>query len=126
MSAKYKLAAALLLSGVCAQAQFMLTKEQMIAYTAQNPYDRFPDGRPKAPDELLKKVKDLVIEEAYGAVKAKGFPNQFAGDWKILNPGKRLVGRAFTVQFMPARPDVAEGMQEDATKRGLGRLRNQT
>jgi 4-hydroxy-4-methyl-2-oxoglutarate aldolase len=42
-------------------------------------------------------VKGLVIEEAYGAVKSKGFPNQFAGDWKILHPGKRLVGRAFTL-----------------------------
>ena len=126
MSAKYKLAAALLLTGVCAQAQFVLTKEQMIAYTAQNPYERFPDGRPKVPDELLEKVKGLVTEEAYGVVKGKGFPNQFAGDWKILQPGKRLVGRAFTVQFMPTRPDVSEAMQAEATKRGIGRLRNQT
>ena len=27
---------------------------------------------------------------------------------------------------MPTRPDVAEGMQAEATKRGIGRLRNQT
>jgi 4-hydroxy-4-methyl-2-oxoglutarate aldolase len=113
---------------VCAHGQFVLTKEQMIAYTAQNSFDRFPDGRPKVPDELLEKVKSLLIEEAYGVVRGKGFPNQFAGDWKILNvtPTKKLVGRAFTVQFMPLRPDVAEGMQAEATKRGLGRLRNQT
>lgn len=107
-------------------AQYMLTKDQMIAYTSPNPYERFPDGRPKVPDELLEKVKGLVIEEAYGAVRSKGFQNQFAGDWKILNPGKKLVGRAFTVQFMPARPDVADAMQAEATKKGLGRLRNQT
>jgi regulator of RNase E activity RraA len=123
----------------------MLTKEQMIAYTAKNPYDRFADGRPKVPDDLLAQVKGLVIEEAWGAVRsgcsgggrgggaaaaaAAGpgcFPNQFSGDWKILNPGKKLVGRAFTVQFMPTRPDVAEGMQAEAEKKGLGRLRNQT
>ncbi len=109
-----------------ANAQFILTKEQMIAYTAQNPFDRFPDGRPKVPDELLNRVKGLVVEEAYGAVRGKGFPNQFAGDWRILNPGTKLVGRAFTVQFMPTRPDVAEAMQAEATKRGIGRLRNQT
>src|SRR5262245_43800580 len=102
------LAIALLVIPIVSRGQFMLTKEQMIAYTAQNPYERFADGRPKVPDDLLRKVKGLVIEEAYGAVKAKGFPNQFAGDWKILNSGKRLVGRVFTVQFMPARPDVAE------------------
>jgi len=119
-------ALALLLAPLCGRAQFVLTKEQMIAYTPDNPYERFADGRPKVPDELLEKVKSLVIEEAYGAVRGKGFPNQFAGDWKILQPGKRLVGRAFTVQFMPLRPDVAKGMQDEATKRGIGRLRNQT
>src|SRR6476619_1435215 len=100
-----------------ANAQYMLTKDQMVAYTSQNPFERFPDGRPKVPDELLEKVKGLVIEEADGAVRSKGFQNQFAGDWKILNPGKKLVGRAFTVQFMPARPDVADAMQAEATKK---------
>ena len=70
---------ALLLATVCAHGQFVLTKEQMIAYTSDNPYERFEDGRPKVPDALLEKVKGLVIEEAYGAVKSKGFPNQFAG-----------------------------------------------
>lgn len=118
--------AALTLGALCANAQFVLTKEQMIAYTASNPYERFADGRPKVPDELLEKVKKLVIEEAYGAVRGKQFPNQFAGDWKILQPGKKLVGRAFTVQFMPTRPDVAAAMNDEATKRGIGRLRNQT
>jgi 4-hydroxy-4-methyl-2-oxoglutarate aldolase len=117
---------ACILIPVCSYGQFTLTKEQMIAYTSKNPYDRFADGRPKVPDELLEKVKGLVIEEAYGAVRGKGFTNQFAGDWKILNPGKKLVGRAVTVQFMPTRPDVAEAMQAEATAKGIGRLRNQT
>jgi hypothetical protein len=84
------LPAAFLLGTLCAHGQFVLSKDQMIAYTADNPYERFADGRPKVPDALLEKVKGLVIEEAYGAVKSKGFPNQFAGDWKILHPGKRL------------------------------------
>lgn len=118
--------AALALGALCANAQYILTKEQMTAYTSSNPYERFADGRPKVPDDLLEKVKTLVIEEAWGAVKGKGFPSQFAGDWKILQPGKRLVGRAFTVQFMPTRPDVAEAMNAEASKRGIGRLRNQT
>src|SRR3954454_11254199 len=110
-------AALFLLAAVSAPAQFILTKEQMTAYTAANPYGRFPDGRPKVPDELLEKVKGLITEEVYGAVRGKQFPNQFAGDWKILQPGKKLVGRAVTVQFMPTRPDVAKAMQDEATKR---------
>jgi 4-hydroxy-4-methyl-2-oxoglutarate aldolase len=150
MSWKWTLVSASLLMGTfSAQGQWMLSKEQMIAYTAKNPFERFADGRPKVPDDLLEKVKGLVIEEAWGAVRsgcsagggrgggggrgaavsADGpgcFSNQFSGDWKILNPGKKLVGRAFTVQFMPARPDVADAMQAEAQKKGLGRLRNQT
>ena len=48
--------AALLLSTFCAYGQWTLTKEQMIAYTSKNPYDRFADGRPKVPDNLLEQV----------------------------------------------------------------------
>ena len=43
--------AALLLSTCCAYGQWMLTKEQMIAYTAKSPYERFEDGRPKVPEQ---------------------------------------------------------------------------
>ena len=42
-----KLAATFLLRAICAHGQFVLAKEQMIAYTADNPYERFPDGRPR-------------------------------------------------------------------------------
>ncbi len=44
----------------------------------------------------------------------------------MLQPDKKLVGRAFTVQFMPVRADVSEAMEAEATAKGLGRLRNQT
>ena len=44
----------------------------------------------------------------------------------LLNPGKKLVGRAVTVQFMPVRADVESVVQADAKARGLARLNNQT
>jgi 4-hydroxy-4-methyl-2-oxoglutarate aldolase len=122
------IAVALLLSAAhLGQAQvFSFTPEQMKQYTAKNPYERFPDGRPKVPDNLLAKLKTVVIEEGFGLVRGKGFPNQYEGNWKVLNPGAKLVGRAFTVQFMPSRADVSEAMDAAATAKGLGRLRNQT
>ena len=116
-----------MLAAALAPAQVLsLSRDQMLRYTAQNPFERFPDGRPKVPDAMLEKVKGLVIEEAFGVARQKGFVNQYEGGWKILNPGKKLVGRAFTVQFMPTRPDVADAMQAEATEKGIGRLRNQT
>ena len=121
------LALAALLIPVAMSAQMLkLTRDQMISLTSENPFDRFADGRPRVPDELLKQVNSLAIEEAYPLVTQKGFPNQFEGNWKVLNSGKKLVGRAFTVQFMPARPDVQKGLQAAADAGGLGQLRNQT
>ena len=40
-----------------------LTRDEMIKYTAQNPYDRFPDGRPKVPDALIEKLKAVSSSE---------------------------------------------------------------
>jgi len=55
---------------VAAHAQvFRLTREQMVKYTAKNPFDRFPDGRPKVDDALLERVKGLSLEEAWGIVQ---------------------------------------------------------
>jgi 4-hydroxy-4-methyl-2-oxoglutarate aldolase len=59
-------------------------------------------------------------------LRQKGFTNQYEANWKVLLPEKRLVGRAFTVQFMPTRPDLAEAAQKMADEKGFGRLRNQT
>ncbi len=89
------------------QAQiFTLTHDQLMKYTAANPYERFPDGRPKVPDQLLEKVKGLSIEEIWQVLPGKGYHHQFAGEFKIMHPDLKLVGRAVTLQFMPMRPDL--------------------
>src|SRR5947209_10712651 len=84
------------------QAQvFHLSKEEMIKYTPKNPYDRFEDGRLKVPDSVLQRMRDLSIEEIWAVLPGKGFPNQFEGNWQLLHPEKKLIGRAVTAQFMP-------------------------
>ncbi len=95
------------MTALAAHAQlFTLTKEQMIKMTAGNTFERFPDGRPKVPSELLAKMKDLSAEDVWSILPGKGFNNQFEGNWQILHPGKKLIGRAITAQFMPSRPDL--------------------
>ena len=109
-----------------AQAQlFSLTKEQMVEWTAQNPFDRFPDGRPKVPDGLIARAREMSAEEVLAVLPGKGFRNQYEDGFQILHPGKRLVGRAFTVQFMPARPDLDGIVNAKAQAAGLGRMNNQ-
>src|SRR6476619_2115385 len=87
---------------------FTLTKDQMIELTAQNPFERFPDGRPKVPDGLIERARGLSAEEVFAILPGKEFRNQYEDGFQILHPGKKLVGRAFTLQFMPLRPDLAD------------------
>jgi len=148
-----------------AQAQMnTLTREEMIKYTAQNPFDRFPDGRPRVPDALLAAFQDMASEEVMGAGRAGGGfgapaaapgPGRAGGGvaggvparggaggagaqagrggggggaaqsaitytdgWQILKPGKRLVGRAFTLQLMPWRADIATVDQAEWKQKG--------
>ena len=107
---------------------FQWTPEQLIKYTSKNPYDRFPDGRPKVPDALLERLKGLVAEEVQAVLPARGFPHQFESrdGWKVLQPDQKMVGRVFTVQFMPARGDVIEVDEADAKAKGATPARNQT
>src|SRR6266516_4393568 len=104
---------------------FTLTKEQMIEYTAQNPFERFPDGRPKVPDDLIERARGMSSEEVLAILPGKGFRNQYEDGFRILHPDKKLVGRAFTLQFMPARPDLDEVINARAKAAGLPRMYNQ-
>src|SRR5262252_3707078 len=101
-------------------------KQDLMDYTAKQPFERFPDGRPKVPDALLERARDLNSEEIWATLQEKGYNNQFADGFQVLHPGKPLVGRAFTVQFMPLRQDVDQVAQQKAKDRGLPRLMNQT
>lgn len=107
---------------------FQWTPEQLIKYTAKNPYDRFPDGRPKVPDELIARLGGLIAEEVQAVLPAQGFPNQFEprDNWRVLQPEKKMVGRVFTVQFMPVRADIVDVDDADAKAKGAQRARNQT
>ncbi|MDA0194092.1 MAG: RraA family protein [Bacteroidetes bacterium] len=105
----------------CSQAysqQITLTKEQIIAITADWTGQRSEDGRPYVSEELLKRLKNISIEEAWGFLRNKGYHNQFEGDWMILKPGESMTGRALTVQYMPSRSDyhdkvMAKGKEQN-------------
>jgi len=101
-------------------------KQELIDYTAPNPFDRLPDGRPKVPDNLIERAKGLSSEEVWAVLQAKGYNNQYADGFHVLYPGKTMVGRAFTVQFMPLRDDVNEVAQAKAKQAGMKHLYNQT
>jgi regulator of RNase E activity RraA len=103
------------------------SKEQREGITAEWKGERFPDGRPKVPDSVLKKIKTATAEEAWGVLREHKFNNQFAGGWKTVNvePGKRLVGRVVTAVFMPHRPDLNNAINKQAEiEKRVGRGQN--
>jgi 4-hydroxy-4-methyl-2-oxoglutarate aldolase len=117
-----------LLASASAHAQlFTFPKQELIDYTAKSPFDRFPDGRPKVPDNLIERARGLSAEEVWATLHdEKGFRNQWADGFQVLHPGKTMVGRAFTVQFMPRRQDVDDVAKNKAKAHGLPSLMNQT
>ena len=102
------------------------SKQDLLDYSAQSPFERFPDGRPKIPDNLLQQARELSSEEVWAVLQDKSFNNQYADGFRILHPDKPMVGRAFTVQFMPQRPDLEHIANAKAKERGLPELTNQT
>ena len=121
------LSAMLLLAPTISPAQMIrFSNQDLLDYTAQNPFGRFPDGRPKVPDELIERARGLSAEEIWEVLEDKNFHNQYADGFQILHPGKTLVGRAFTVQFMPERSDLDGVATAKAKARGIPQLTNQT
>src|SRR5215472_2055530 len=121
-----KIVSMTLLACSSAYAQlYTFPKQELIDYTAKSPFDRLPDGRPKVPDSLIERARDLSSEEVWAGLHGDGFKNQYSDGFEVLHPGKTMVGRAFTVQFMPLRADVDEVAKSKAKETGLTGLTNQ-
>ena len=93
-------------------------REDIIEWTKLNPYDRFPNGRPRVPDDILQRMKKITIEQAWGVLQGHGYHLQFEGDWMNLHPDRVLVGRAVTAVFMPTRPDLHAVVEEQGKADG--------
>jgi 4-hydroxy-4-methyl-2-oxoglutarate aldolase len=101
------------------------SRDDLIGLTRLNPFDRFADGRPCAPDDLLARMKQVTTEEAWGVLRAHGYHRQFAGNWMQTHPGAILVGRAVTAQFLPHRPDYHDAIQQTGVGEGRSRVGGQ-
>jgi len=93
-------------------------RDQLLQLTPLWQGDRFDDGRPRVPDEVLARLQSATTEQAWGVLREEGYPRQFAGGWFETHPGTVIVGRAVTSVFLPHRPDldqvvVAAGAAED-------------
>lgn len=95
-----------------------LSPAEIIALTPLWEGERFEDGRPKTSDQLLERLKNISLEEAWGTLRNSGYHNQFEGDWMVIHPDQVMVGRAVTAQYMPLRPEWDEKIKETGKAEG--------
>lgn len=106
----------LLYSSVHSLAQ-TISKDELIFLTSEWKGERFADGRPRIPDELLERAKRIMIDDAWTVLKNEGYVNQFEGGWKTVND-LTMTGRAVTAMYLPSRPDVEKSIKERGAKQG--------
>lgn len=76
----------------------------------------------RVPDDLLKKYESVSNATVLGALAKRGYLKVFMYGVHSLSPGRRLVGRAVTLRYLPSRPDL----QEHVTRGGHGEGFNET
>ncbi|MFW6312571.1 MAG: RraA family protein [Spirochaetota bacterium] len=87
-------------------------KDDIIQLTPEWSGERFDDGRPRVPDDIILRMEKCSIEEAWAVIWGKGYRFQFQGGWKTTHGSKTLVGRAVTAVFVPERPDLHNCLME--------------
>jgi regulator of RNase E activity RraA len=109
---------------VPAAAGQQISKEQLLFLTPEWTGERFPDGRPRVPDDVLERMKLVTLEEAWAVLRGANFNYQFEDGWMTINPDSVLVGRAVTAIFMPGRPDIHRVIDEKGHNED-GRVKSQ-
>lgn len=112
------LAAILLLCCVYGASAQTIARDELIFLTSEWKGERFPDGRPKIPDDLIERAKKVGIEEAWQVLNNEGYTCQFERNWKMVHDDVPVVGRALTAMFMPSRPDLEKKIKERGQKQG--------
>jgi regulator of RNase E activity RraA len=95
-----------------------MPREELIFLTSEWKGERFPDGRPKIPDDVIRRAKSITIEDAWTVLRNDGYVCQYDGNWKMVHPDVTIAGRALTAMFMPTRPDVEKNIKDRGAKQG--------
>jgi regulator of RNase E activity RraA len=94
------------------------SRAELVAMTSEWKGDRCSDGRPKVPDDLLRRLKSVSIEEAWDVLRRRGYENQFVRGWQMIHPDQPFVGRALTAAYLPSRPDLVERIMRTGKEEG--------
>ena len=107
----------MLIAGISEAQNVGSSPEYIKTLTSEWKGERFPDGRPKVSDQVLERLKNISIEEAWGVLRNKGYQNQYEGNWEIILEDEAMTGRVVTAQYMPLRPDLQNQVKEQGVNK---------
>ncbi len=93
---------------------FFNDRDTIIRLTPQWKGERLPDGRPMVSQDVLRRMRKITFEEAWGPLWNMGYRNNWESNFRMSHGENILVGRAVTAVMVPFRPDL------DETLRGIG------
>ncbi|MBY9078242.1 RraA family protein [Paenibacillus sp. HN-1] len=99
--------------------------EDIHVWTEKWEGERYENGRPKVSDDILRRLRKITLEEAWGPLWNNGYRFQFEGGFKIVHPNRVMVGRAVTAVMVPTRPDLHESLVAVGQEEGYSGFYNQ-
>jgi len=99
-------------------APLNLSEQELVEYTPEWQGERFSDGRPRVSDDIIERMKQVTVTQAWGVLSGEGYHWQYEGGWQCTHPGGVLVGRAVTALYMPRRPVMRKVMEEKGARLG--------
>ncbi len=91
---------------------FFNDRETIIRLTPEWQGERLPDGRPKVSADVLRRMRNITFEEAWGPLWGLGYRNNWECDFKMTAGRTVLVGRAVTAVMVPKRPDLDAALMD--------------
>ncbi len=87
---------------------FFNDRDTIIRLTPQWKGERLPDGRPMVSADVLRRMRKITFEEAWGPLWNMGYRNNWESNFRMSHGEDILVGRAVTAVMVPHRPDLNE------------------
>jgi 4-hydroxy-4-methyl-2-oxoglutarate aldolase len=82
-------------------------RQRVLQCTPKWTGQRAEDGRPYVSDDILERMKNVSVTQAWSIVRGAGYSNCYenAAGWFVLYPSEVIIGRVLTAQYMPSHPD---------------------
>ena len=93
-------------------APLNLTRDELIEYTQEWTGERSEEGRPRVPDSILERMRQVTITEAWQVLFNEGYQWQYTDGWRCTHPDRVLVGRALTAMYPRAADDIGGAVAE--------------